>query len=157
MVKVKNHRKGGLNLRFGVKLSPGENDVDPEAWEHCRRDPITLHYLQAHDIEVIVTHSQAPTAKTSAASTPVAAEVEAPIDDNEEDTQENPAPTPEEPVSEDADERPANVPISKMRAKDVITMVESTDEVMTLKSMLMTEERPTVRAAIEHRLQELKE
>lgn len=129
MVHVENTGRGKLNLRYGVKLAPGVNDVDPESWDKCKVDPITQHYLQSQQIRVV---SGLAPASPRPAEDPV------------------PPPMPTEPELPDLP-----VSLEEMKAKEAIAFVKESDNYQALELMLEHENRSTVKAAIEDRLDEL--
>jgi hypothetical protein len=53
-VHVENLRRGGLNLRYGVCLkAKSVTPVDAEAWDKCKADQYTRHYLDVQEIRVV--------------------------------------------------------------------------------------------------------
>jgi hypothetical protein len=163
MVTIHNATKSKLKLRFGVFLRPGDNEVDLDAWAKCKDDPITRHYLSNRRIWVVASSSE-PAAAPKPPAEPVAT-----VEAKAEPVSIAPEPEPESETKEDevTDTDEGDEPtdpsgltpengVSKMKAKQVIAMVDASDEAAVLRQMLTTETRPTVRAAIERRLDELK-
>lgn len=179
MVNVRNNKPGKLKLRYGVVLAPGENAVEDSQWAQCKDDPITRHYLSHRHVEVLASapdpraREPAPTpAPRSPVMVEVAAEpavvVQATPEPLPVPEQSEPEP-PEEPEDEGEEEEEEEEPTDprghaingddaqRMKARDVIALLDGVGEVAALKQMLTTEKRPTVRAAIERRLEELRE
>ena len=63
---IENKRRGTLRLRHGVTLPPGCTDVDDAAWEKCRDDSITRHYLAAGEVVVVAPSPPKPVDVASA-------------------------------------------------------------------------------------------
>lgn len=142
MMLVENSGRGTLNLRFKVSLKPGINEVDSEAWEQCKDDGITKHYLGARQVRV-VSGDASKSASKPKASTP------APV------AQPEPEPDVPEPEPEAEPEHPV---LCDMSAKDAIAYAKVCDDYDFLEQSLEEGvERPTVAWAIEKRLIELDE
>ena len=161
MVTIHNATKSKLKLRFGVFLQPGDNGVDRDAWAKCKDDPITRHYLSHRRVWVVATSSEpaaAPkppaepivTVEAKAEPVSIAPELKTKEDEVADADEEDEATDPSIAVTENG--------ASRMKAKQAIAMVEEAKDIRasTLRQMLTTETRPTVRAAIERRLDELK-
>lgn len=149
-VHVKNTRRGALRLAFGVRLHPGLNAVDFDAWARCRDHPVTVHYVQRG--EVVVVPASVPTADAG-----TSAEAETP-----------PLPSPDMTPAQDLlpgtvangsdmDDPAPVTPVSpeSMKAKDAIAAVGKMFDLNELYSFLRVESRTTVVRAIEHRIEEL--
>lgn len=152
MVSVQNKRSGALNLRFGVKLSPGLNEVAPEAWSKCKEDILTKHYLSRRDIFVVtdaVSEQPPPVVKKEQVKHSSSFTTSDIID---EQKKREPEPINDNDMA-DVDAEKA----SEMKAKDVIVLVQESKDVKWLENLLEFDARATVQVAIEKRLGELEE
>jgi hypothetical protein len=68
MVRVENTGKGKLNLHHGVSLAPGVNEVDSAAWDKCKQESLTQHYLGQQIVKVVSGSSVEPTVKPKASA-----------------------------------------------------------------------------------------
>ena len=150
-ILVDNSGRGTLNLRFKVSLKPGVNKVDSDAWDQCKKDDITKHYLSSRQVRVVSGDAK-PTAKPE--PPPVAESNAAAVvsfmskgDDDADDG--------DEVENEDVIGDPET--LLKMNAKDAIAFVKGFSNYEQLEAMLEVDERSTVAAAIEKRLSELDE
>lgn len=129
MISLENNGQGKLNLRFGVSLAPGVTDVPEDAWEKCKSDPITKHYLSTLQVRV-VSGSAMP------AATP--------------QTRSGPAKTAEPDTPPEAD-----FDLADMKAKEAVEFVKHCADVKLLEVALLYESRTTVLKALNKRLDEL--
>lgn len=129
MVWIENTGRGRLNLLFGVKLPPGVNEVDSSAWKKCKGEKITKHYLSNQRLRVVAGAVGGVVSLDGGSALPA-----------------EPAPVPSPP--------PPSEP-QRMKAKDIIALVQASHSQEALGAMLKTEERTTVVSAIRARLEDL--
>lgn len=134
MIRVENSGKGPLKLRFGVVLSPGVNNVDPTAWDKCKSDPITQHYLNPAVGRVKVLGIES-SLNNKGPSSPAAT--------HEDENSSSPSNGGEE-------EAP-----KRMSARDTKKYVKTCRSPEVLHKMLEEEDRTSVKDAIEVRLEEI--
>jgi hypothetical protein len=114
-----------LTLVGRVELLPGVNNVDDDAWRKCFQHKMTQIFLSTGQIRVIVAAEDAAPTKDPVRDAP------APVEEAK----------PEEPV--------------RMKAAEVVAAVRTSTDVEALHDLLHSDERLTVQAAVNARLDAL--
>lgn len=136
MVYVENSGRGPLKLRFGVHLPVGVTEVDESAWDQCKHDPITRHYLEAAKrVRVVSGPIDAPTVNV--------------VSPNQ--GPETNAPKKRQTESKSVESKE----FADLHWRQAVAVVKSCEDHSMLRQLLAAESRSSVQKAIEARLEQL--